>query len=249
MTTARSEARQTYEQEGYHFEPGLIPAGAMAAVRTRVMEIIEDNPSWGKQSFQCFDPAFKTNREGRPYPGGIQLPAQHEEVFAAVANHPNLVAAMGELLGGEVERFTDQVGVKHGFLDNEQGGCSFYHQDSWYWKLEPELGCNCWIPMDEVGPGAIALGVKPRTHLDGTLHPHEQYFDDPSIGHTGAEGFQPFKRHRIPLDEVDFSDEIVFPMQPGDGLFFTNYTWHRSEPNRTGETRMFYAIAHKRIES
>ena len=34
-------------------------------------------------------------------------------------------------------------------------------------------------------------------------------------------------------------------MQAGDGLFFTNYTWHRSEANRSGETKMFYAIAYQ----
>ena len=48
-----------------------------------------------------------------------------------------------------------------------------------------------------------------------------------------------------PIDDVDYSDEIVLPMNPGDGLFFSNYTWHRSEPNRTGDTRMFYAIAYQ----
>ena len=35
-------------------------------------------------------------------------------------------------------------------------------------------------------------------------------------------------------------------MQPGDGLFFTNYTWHRSEPNGTGKSLCFYAIAYQR---
>lgn len=38
-------------------------------------------------------------------------------------------------------------------------------------------------------------------------------------------------------------------MSPGDGLLFTNYTMHRSEPNRSGETRMFYAVAYKRTEA
>ena len=101
--------------------------------------------------------------------------------------------------------------------------------------------------MDAVGPNAIALGIKPRTHLAGTLHPHEDYYDDPAQGVLRGEEFKPFQRHRIPLRDVDFSDEIVFPMQPGDGLFFTNYTWHRSEPNRTGQTKMFYAIAYRRV--
>ncbi len=70
---------------------------------------------------------------------------------------------------------------------------------------------RCWIPLDEVGPDAIALGIKPGTQKNWTLQSHEDYYD----------------------------------MQPGDGLFFTNYTWHRSEPNRSGETLMFYAVAYQ----
>jgi len=32
-------------------------------------------------------------------------------------------------------------------------------------------------------------------------------------------------------------------------LFFTNYTWHRSEPNRTGQTKSYYAIAYQRASA
>jgi ectoine hydroxylase-related dioxygenase (phytanoyl-CoA dioxygenase family) len=36
-------------------------------------------------------------------------------------------------------------------------------------------------------------------------------------------------------------------MKAGDALFFTNYTWHRAEPNLSGTDRLFYAIAYKRV--
>ena len=48
-----------------------------------------------------------------------------------------------------------------------------------------------------------------------------------------------------PVDQADPSEEILLPMEPGDGLFFTNYTWHRSEPNCSGRTSAFYAIAYQ----
>ena len=62
-------------------------------------------------------------------------------------------------------------------------------------------------------------------------------------------GYAPFKRHRIPLDQIDPTREVLVEMSAGDGLFFSNYTWHRSEPNRTGETMAFYAIAYQRREN
>jgi hypothetical protein len=32
------------------------------------------------------------------------------------------------LLGGPVRRFTEQLIIKHGFITEEQGGRSYYHQ-------------------------------------------------------------------------------------------------------------------------
>lgn len=239
-----TQAQQTYADVGYCLDRNLIPRAAVDAARARVVAVMEDQPAWAEE-WQVLDPKRRLNSRGQPLPIGLQLPSRHEPVFDAVARHPNLVAAMSALLGGEVELFTDQIGIKHGFIAEEQGGRSYYHQDSYYWKIAPNLGANCWIPLDVVGRDAIALAVKPGTQRDWTLHPHEAYQDDPAWGKALGATFQTFPRYRIPLAEIDFSDEIVFPMQPGDGLFFTNYTWHRSEPNRTGETRMFYAIAYK----
>ena len=233
-----------YREEGYCLVEGLIPAELMAAVRQRVGEIIAERPDWPEQHFQVLDPERYQSAQGEALPGGIQKPAEREEVFRAVAEHEHLIAAMGQLLAAPVERFTDQIGVKHGATTEEQGGRSYYHQDSFYWHIDPELGCNCWIPMSAVGPEAIALAVMPKSQQGWALIEHESYYDDPPMGRM-REGFEPFKRHRVPLDQVDYTQEELMPMGAGDGLFFTNYTWHRSEPNRTGETMGFYAIAYR----
>lgn len=98
--------------------------------------------------------------------------------------------------------------------------------------------------MSTVEQDGIALAVMPRSHEGWVLIDHESYYDDPPMG-TERPEFEPFKRHRVPFEQIDFSKERLIPMEAGDGLFFTNYTWHRSEPNRTGETRAFYAIAYQ----
>ena len=242
------EEKQRYLDDGYCVARNLIPEDAIKAARHRVHEMMEDQPDWAAESWQVLDPARKVNSRGQALPTGIQRPGKYEAVFGDFAGHPNLIAAMAELLGGEVELFTDQIGIKHGFIDEEQGGRSYYHQDSLYWKIEPERGTNCWIPFDEVEADGIALGVRPGSQRGWELHPHEDYFDIPNVGRINEGSFKKFPRHRIPTEDVDFSGEIVVPMHPGDGLFFSNYTWHRSEPNRSGETRMFYAIAYQLTE-
>jgi len=239
MNPDEIQMKQTYQDDGYCLKRSLVPLDLISAARERVHEMMEDHPDWASRSWQVVDPAYKQNSNGQPYPIGIQRPAISEAVFDAVAHHPQLIAAAAELLGGEVELFTDQIGVKHGFITEEQGGRSYYHQDSFYWKIEPNRGVNCWIPLDDVDVDAIALGIKPGTQKGWELQAHENYYDDPAMGKVTEEGFKAFKRHRIPLQDIDFSDEIIFPMHAGDGLFFTNYTWHRSEPNRSGKTKMF----------
>lgn len=246
MVLATQTHLRQYRGEGYCLVEELIPPDLIAAARQRTMEIADALPNWPARHFQVLDPSRYKAASGSPLPGGIQQPASQEEVFAQVADHPRLAEVMAGLLGGPVERFTDQIGVKHAAIVEEQGGRSYFHQDSFYWKIAPELGCNCWIPLTDVGAEASALAVMPASHQGWRLIEHESHYDDPPMGHMGDSGFQPFKRHRVPPEQVDFAREKLIATRPGDGLFFSNYTWHRSEPNRSGQTQAFYAIAYQR---
>ena len=238
----------TYRDQGYCLVRNLIPDDLVSAARTRILEVAADLPDWPSKHFQILDPAGYASRTGKPIPVGLQRPGLNEDVFSRIAEHPNLASAMEAVLDGPVELFTEQIGIKHGWIEQEQGGRSYFHQDSWYWKIDPELGCNCWIPMNTVDVDQIALAVMPGSQRDWTLTEHESYYDDPPWGRA-ADAFEPFKRHRITASEIDYTREFLIPMNPGDGLFFTNYTWHRSEPNRSGQTRSFYAIAYQRISA
>ncbi len=235
-----------YREEGYCLIEGLIPADLVEAASRRTDELARGPADWPSRHFQVLDPRRYESAGGYPLPGGIQQPASQEQVFARIADHPRLAAAMAALLDGPVERYTDQIGVKHAAVAEEQGTRSYFHQDSFYWKIAPELGCNCWIPLTEVAAEASALAVMPASHRGWRLVDHESYYDDPPMGRMDDDGFKPFMRHRVPPDQVDSSREKLIATKPGDGLFFTNYTWHRSEPNRSGRTRAFYAIAYQR---
>lgn len=233
------EQQQQYKDDGYTVVRGLIPRELTQRVRARLMDLLEGQEGWPINHFQVLDPSKHRNARGGYIPVGVQLPAKQDSTFREMADHPQLQAAMSQLLGGPVKRFTDQSLIKNKDID----GQSFYHQDSYYWHLKPEQGCNAWIALDEVGKDAIALGILPGTHRSWTLTPHEEYFDEPSF-HTAKTG-QAFKRFRIPLNQIDFSKEILLPMEPGDAAFFTNYTWHRAEPNRSGSHKCAYAIAYQ----
>ncbi len=233
-----------YRDEGYTVVRGLIPVDALPPIRTELLRVEAGDSIWPDEHLHVCHPDYVKNPKGGKLVAGLQLPAKRSEAFRRVSEHANMIGAMSEILGGPVKPFTDQAGIKSRLITSEQGGRTFYHQDSYYWHIDPQLGCNCWLPLDEVGKDAIALAIIPRSQRDWKLQEHEHYFDDPP--YMGGRATEPFKRHRIPNSSVDFSKEVLVPMSPGDALFFTNYTWHRSEPNYTGKTLSFYAIAYQR---
>ena len=238
MELDESKLRQ-YEHDGYTTVERLISTAEAAAVRKRLMELLEGEHDWPDLHFQILDPVtFRNTREGF-VPIGVQRPAKQEAVFRQIADHVNLQGAMSRLMGGPVKRFTDQALIKNRAID----GQSFYHQDSYYWKIQPRRGCNAWIALDEVGVDASALGILPGTHRDWKLATHERYYDEPNF--YAARTGEAFTRWRIPTEGLDLSGEVVLPMQPGDAAFFSNYTWHRSEVNRSGEHKTAYAIAYQ----
>lgn len=232
-----------YQNEGYTIIRNLIPRDLCQKIRAE-LEVIEAGEStWPVEHFQIVDPKYYLCPNGKPMPGGVQLPSRVSPLFKSFADHPRLEQAMADLLGGPVVRHTDQALVKSRHITSQQGGQTFFHQDSYYWRIEPKLGCNTWVALDTVGKDAIALAVIPGSQKNWQLIEHEQYFDEPA--YCSAVTGQPFKRHRIPREKVDFSKEVLVPLEPGDALFFTNYTWHRSERNLTGRSLAAYAIAYK----
>lgn len=228
-----------YRQQGYTVARSLIPTADLLRIRMRLMDLLEGGHSWPPDHFQILDPTRFRNSKGGPVPVGVQRPARCEQVFRDIAEHPRLEQAMSQLLGGPVELFTDQALIK----GPQIGGQSFYHQDSYYWKIAPEKGCNAWIALDAVGAEASALAIMPKSHEGWELTPHEAYYDTPTF-HSAKTG-QAFTRWRIPLTAVDFAPEQLLTMAPGDVAFFTNYTWHRSEPNNSGSHKCAYAVAYQ----
>ena len=235
-----------FNSEGYLEISKLLPRTLITQLKDHIHRLIEHQPNWAKQSWQFLDPSQYHNQLGEPLPYTLQRPSLHDDLFETFAHHPTIINRMNELLQGEVELFTDQVGVKYGDINNNQAGCSYYHQDSYYWKLPPNSGVNVWIPLDKVDINKIALAIIPKSHHNQSIEDHEHYYDNPEVGNMLEGTWTPFKRHRIPHAKIDLKKEKVFPMSAGDALFFTNYTWHRSEPNRCGKTKLFYAIAYRK---
>ena len=138
-----------------------------------------------------------------------------------------------------MRHYTDQTIFKPAVF---KAGRSFYHQDCFYWKLRPKVCLNCWVALDRVDRGIMALGFLPGSHRRWRVQFHEAYWDQvPKHGRDGST----YQRRRIPLSVVDAASEDLIPGEPGDAFFFNNYTWHRGEPNLGEVNRAAYAIAYQ----
>ena len=110
----RMEAqRQQYVEEGYTVIRGLITPEEAARVRARLIELLHGDHDWPPGHFQVLDPSRFRNPKGGYVPFGVQQPAEQEQAFRDIADHPDLRSVMAYLLGGPVERFTDQALIKH----------------------------------------------------------------------------------------------------------------------------------------
>ena len=229
------------ERDGYCVVRRLLTEAETRPVRTRIEELWNGyhDYGWPHRHLQSWAPDDRDTPGGNYRSGSLQLPSMIESVFDDFTGNAKLAAAMETLLGGPVKRYTDQTIFKPAVY---RAGRSFYHQDCFYWKLRPKVCLNCWIALDPVERGAIALGFLPGTHARGRIQYHELYWDQvPQHGRDGAK----YQRKRIALDAVDDSREDLIPGEPGDAYFFTNYTWHRGEPNLSGVNRGAYAIAYQ----
>ncbi|MDA1190672.1 MAG: phytanoyl-CoA dioxygenase family protein [Candidatus Poribacteria bacterium] len=231
------DQKARFQQDGYLRLDPFIPSDDLEPLRRRLDALLSGAEAFPPESYQTLDPQKYRTANGLPIPEGIQRPMLHDEAFARIAQHPNLVAVMRGLIGEDAQLFTDQVIVKN----PEAGVTTHFHQDGYYWRNSGARTINLWIALDDADEDNGALIFMPGSQRDGLVD-HEAYYDEPTL-HSGVTG-KAFQRLRIPLETVDFTKERAEPVKAGGCVLFGKHCWHRSNPNRAGRQRRAYAIAY-----
>jgi non-haem Fe2+, alpha-ketoglutarate-dependent halogenase len=106
-----------------------------------------------------------------------------------------------------------------------------WHQDSTYWGLsEPEV-VTAWVAFSASTPQSGCVRVIPGTHrLDQV--PHVE---------TRATGNLLTRGQEIAVD-IDESQAVSMPLEPGEMSLHHIRTFHNSEPNRSDDRRIGFAI-------
>ncbi|NUQ64362.1 MAG: phytanoyl-CoA dioxygenase family protein [Pirellulales bacterium] len=146
--------------------------------------------------------------------------AEHDPWFAEIGRRPEILELVARLVNGEpvlkgVETFNKPARV---------GSAVPYHQDNAYFCQTPPDMLTVWIAIDPATEENGAVYYRKGSHH--VLLPHK-----PSgvKGNSMALADPP---------QPDPAAEFLGALEPGDALVHHSQTIHRSEPNRSGRSRL-----------
>ena len=167
-------------------------------------------------------------KTGRPLQGNWRHKTHLLFTWAdELVHHPKILDAVGDVIGPDILCWTTNFFIK----EKSHPGFVSWHQDSTYWGLEPDDVVTAWVAFTEVTPENGYMQVVPGSHkID--QQPHLDTFHKDNLLSRGQE---------ISV-EVDKSRAVGLAMHAGEMSLHHIKLVHGSEPNRTADRRIGFAI-------
>jgi ectoine hydroxylase-related dioxygenase (phytanoyl-CoA dioxygenase family) len=146
---------------------------------------------------------------------------------AELVMHPRILDAVEDTLGPDILCWGSSLFVK----DAQTSSFVSWHQDSTYWGLSKPNVVTAWVALSPATLESGCMKVVPGTHTLEQI-PHDDTLAEENLLTRGQE---------IAVD-VDEKDAVAMELQPGEISVHHIRTIHGSEPNRSGERRIGYAI-------
>ncbi len=143
-----------------------------------------------------------------------------------ITHHPKLVDVVEDLVGPDIVCCATVLFIKEA---NDPGYVS-WHQDGKYMGLEPNNGVTAWVALSESNETSGCMQVIPGSHKEG-MRDHNDTFADKNILTRGQEA-----------QGIDASKAVSMPLRPGQVSFHHQQVVHASQPNRSNDRRIGFAI-------
>jgi non-heme Fe2+,alpha-ketoglutarate-dependent halogenase len=144
-----------------------------------------------------------------------------------LVHHPKVLDAVEDLIGPDLFCWTTNFFIK----EAASPGFISWHQDSTYWGLEPHDVVTAWIAFTRSDYVSGCMKVIPATHREDQL-PHVDTFHKDNLLSRGQE---------IAV-EVNEADAVPCLLEPGEMSLHHIKLVHGSEPNRSSDRRIGFAI-------
>lgn len=146
--------------------------------------------------------------------------------IADLVRHPRILDAVEDVLGPNLLCWGAQ------FFTKPAGDPGFvsWHQDATYWGLSAPEVVTAWVALSPSNPRSGCMKVVPGTHRSQVQH--EDSFSEANLLTRGQE---------IAV-EVDETRAVCVTLEPGEFSLHHVLVFHASEPNRSDDIRIGFAI-------
>lgn len=224
-----AEQKQFWEENGYLiWDEPLLSAEQLQTLSDRITDIAKGRLTHVPEEFFSFEAVTEQNgdEEDARYNSvrNIAFLHRHDDVVRSIAQSPNIVDIVEDLLGPNIKLYTDQFFMKPPF----HGSTQAWHQDSETWTFfAPHDHVTCWIGIDEATEDNGCLHYRVGSHKLGYIPtPH------------------------VPVAVEQFKDsDVTVPRKPGYGVFHHSLTLHQTGPNTTPSRRRGIALHYVSAET
>ena len=143
-----------------------------------------------------------------------------------IVHHPVLLDAVEDLVGPDIMACATVLFIK----EAHDPGFVSWHQDGKYMGLEPNEGVTAWVALSEASEVSGCMEMIPGSHVEG-MKDHNDTFGEQNILTRGQE-----------VEDIDPSTAVTTPLKPGQVSFHHQRVVHGSQPNRSDDRRIGFAI-------
>ncbi len=207
-----TDLRSEFDKNGYIVLPDLFGRDEVAETKQHLKGLLEQ--------------AGRNGHEDELAVGVYVGLSMQSDYFHAINRDPRLVDALVQVIGPNVEFWSDKVIFKSSAVT----AASPWHQDWPYWHGGHKA--TVWLALDDVPVENGCLRALPGTHRSPAVHD--------GVAKPG----QAFAMQLRP-ESVDQTKAVDLPVQAGTAVIFHDLLLHSSHPNRTGRDRWVLAPTYR----
>jgi len=209
-----------YRRDGYVKVEGLFSADELEALRSEMGRVIDE---WGKETKGWVGPwrdRYLTQEERETTKAVfMHNPHFYSAAWGRVLFHPGLIGSVQDLVGPSIQWHHTCLHAKPPAL-----GTPFpMHQDYPFYPHDGPDFVDCLLHLDDTPLDSGALCVVTGSHTNG---PMEHITGPETAPHLPTDEYHP-----------DRVDSVPIQARAGDVIFFSYYTIHWSNVNRTDQWR------------
>jgi ectoine hydroxylase-related dioxygenase (phytanoyl-CoA dioxygenase family) len=165
--------------------------------------------------------------EGKPLSGGMRHKAHLLFTWLNdLVHHPRILDAVEDVLGPDLFCWSSTFFIK----EARDPGFVSWHQDATYWGLSSPDVITAWVAFTPATIESGAMRMVPGSHR--TQHAHHETWNKDNLLSRGQE---------VQVD-IDDHGAVDIVLQPGQASLHHVLIVHGSEPNRSDDRRIGFAL-------